>query len=65
MRKKERIDPFLQKFGELWKEYPDLRFGQLFQNVAHLSNIDPFYLEEWQFEDLIKEFREKYPNGRL
>lgn len=29
MRDVERIGSFLAEFEELWKEHPDLRFGQL------------------------------------
>lgn len=43
-----RIDPFLEKIGELWKRVPDWRFGQLMFNF--LSEYgDPFYLSEDEF----------------
>lgn len=34
MRDPERIEPFMQEIGKLWKENcPDWRFGQLIENV--------------------------------
>ena len=55
MRKEERIDPTLERLGKVWKEYPDLRLGQLILNVAR----DPmlYYLED---EELIKTLEEFY-----
>lgn len=60
MRKVERIDPFLKKFGDLWKKCPDLRFGQLFLNICHEQYGDPFFLEEDQFEMLMDKFAKDY-----
>lgn len=49
MREKERIEPFLENLGVLWKKYyPDLRFGQMMFNFI-CAYGDPFYLEEDQF----------------
>lgn len=55
MRKEERIDPVLERLGKVWKQYPDLRLGQLILNVAR----DPmlYYLED---EELIKTLEEFY-----
>lgn len=55
MRKEERIDPALERLGRVWKQYPDLRLGQLILNVAR----DPmlYYLED---EELIKTLEEFY-----
>lgn len=55
MRKEDRIDPMLERLGKVWKEYPDLRLGQLILNVAR----DPmlYYLED---EELIKTLEEFY-----
>jgi hypothetical protein len=44
MRKIERIDMFLETFGKLWKKYPDMRFGQLIENVFEKFNL--FYVED-------------------
>lgn len=32
MRDPARIDPLLEKLGEAWKKYPDMRFGQFMDN---------------------------------
>lgn len=35
MRNKDRINPFLSEFGEIWKKsFPDWRFGQLCSNFS-------------------------------
>lgn len=55
-----RIDPFLQKLGTIWKtQCPDWRFGQLIFNVERVMKThgkDLFYQEEDQLLDYIKEF---------
>ena len=49
MRDPNRIEPFLNELGEIWKErYPDWRFGQLMYNFFS-SYGDPFYLDEDAF----------------
>ena len=49
MRNVDRIDPFLEEIGSLWKKnFPDWRFGQLMYNFfCELG--DPFYYEEEEF----------------
>ena len=47
MRDPERINPFLEKLGKIWKENcPDWRFGQLIENVFGESKYVIFYMEE-------------------
>lgn len=48
MRDINRIDSFLTELGEVWKKYPDLRFGQLMFNFFSEFG-DPFHLEEDEF----------------
>lgn len=63
MRSPERIDPFLQQLGEIWKQAPDLRFGQLILNLTagHINCADNIWdLEEVDFEYLMEKFREKH-----
>lgn len=54
MRSKERIDPVLERLKRIWKEYPDLRLGQLILNVVR----DPalYYLEDEEIVERLEEF---------
>lgn len=57
MRDKDRIDKFLTKFGELWKDNCfDLRFGQLVCNLQKFYNSDLFYVEEDKMIYLLEKF---------
>ena len=52
MRDPKRIRRILDKIGEYWEEYPDLRLGQILVNFAPLQfKSDIFY---WEDEDLEK-----------
>lgn len=58
MRSTDRIDPFLEKLGKIWKEkFPDWRFGQLMYNFFCWYG-DPFYLEEDQFIEKMEKYSE-------
>ena len=37
MRNPARIAPLMEKFTTLWQLYPDLRFGQLVENLIHCN----------------------------
>lgn len=56
MRDINRIDPFLERLGKVWKQVPDWRFGQLMCNVLNSMNKDPFFPED----DEMIEYFEKY-----
>ena len=57
MRRKDRIQPFMKKLGEIWEgEVPDWRFGQLMSNVLNSFDIDPFFIEEDEMLERFKEF---------
>lgn len=61
MRKTDRIEPFLDKFGQVWKEnFPDMRFGQLINNLQRFAGNDLFYLEEDKFIELLEKFVDTY-----
>lgn len=62
-----RIEPFINKLGFIWKHFPDLRFQQLI-SLLYSEGIDklkikgdPFYWEEitWDkiFNMVIKKYR--------
>ena len=57
MRRKDRIQPFMKKLGEIWeREVPDWRFGQFMSNVLNSFDIDPFFIEEDEMLERFKEF---------
>ena len=59
MRDPKRMDWFLSELKKEWEKVPDWRFGQLIFNL--LSEIgDPFYLEEDEFLQKIKDYLKKY-----
>lgn len=53
MRDKSRIPVLIDLLTKIWVEHPDLRLCQLLGNAIH--DIDPYYLEDDQLEDLLKE----------
>lgn len=60
MRNKNRIDPFLARLGNVWKCVPDWRFGQLMVNVLNSMEKDPFFPEEDEILEHIREIGEIY-----
>ncbi len=68
MRDPNRIEPFLQKLGELWKYLPDYRFGQLIYRLADELGQDMFFSEEdiWlRAIDKVTTIVEKYERDNL
>lgn len=49
-----RIDKVLKEVGEVWKQVPDLRLGQLLLNV--LQDPALYYVEDDQLVLYLKEF---------
>lgn len=60
MRDINRIDPFLQKLGEYWKQVPDWRFGQLMVNFLGSLNRDPFFPEEDEMLEALEKYFQKH-----
>ena len=54
MRDINRIDPLLSKLGEVWKQYPDLRFGQFIINLFHDLDKDPWNVEEDEWVEFLQ-----------
>lgn len=54
MRDIGRIDKVLKEVGEVWKQVPDLRLGQLLLNV--LQDPALYYVEDDQLVLRLKEF---------
>ena len=47
MRDINRIDPFLDALGKLWKIFPDLRFAQVVNMLKNSGGwYDMFYVED-------------------
>lgn len=55
MRDINRIEPFLEDFKTLWKQNPDLRFGQLVEILhRHSNHIELFSIEDDRMQQVIK-----------
>lgn len=56
MRDPARIDPIIEKIRRLWKQYPDLRLGQLFDRVKSLNQgpVDAYYVEDHEWNILLR-----------
>ena len=51
----------LTALNRLWREYPDLRLGQMMMNLAHSGfNRDLFNIEDDDMATRIDEAREKW-----
>lgn len=64
MRNPERIDEFCDELKLLWHKVPDWRFGQLMSNVLGVvyerKNRDPFYMEDAEMLNALKELFEEW-----
>lgn len=49
MKDYKRIDRILKKLRIIWKNYPELRLGQLVQD--YFGDTEGFYLEDRALED--------------
>jgi len=54
MRDPKRIPEVLDEIKKAWERYPDLRLGQLIENIVGRSPYPLFYIED---EDLVKRIR--------
>ena len=54
MRDPNRIDKVLAAVGDVWKQYPDLRLGQLLVNVYPSMTL--YYKEDEDLVEGVKEF---------
>ena len=62
MRDPNRIDGYVEKLKECWKQVPDWRFGQFMSNVLaeieYATKRDIFYVEDKElFETMEKIFK--------
>lgn len=57
MRDMARIERIMNALAEYWRLHPDLRFGQLMENIKTFSGYeDMYYVEDDEFEALIHDF---------
>ena len=52
MRDPDRIFPLMTKLAGIWSKTPDLRFGQLIENIIGDGKLI-WYLEDDNFETLL------------
>ena len=58
MREIERVDRILDKLKEIWKQAPDLRFGQLLINMRLVENGDmSWHTEDNDLEENLNNFK--------
>lgn len=54
MRDKARIKVLLNELEELWNKTPDYRFGQLISNLDFNKTVDIFFIEDYEWIEVIK-----------
>ncbi len=63
MRSNTRIAPIIQKFSQLWYQFPDLRYGQIVAVIEDECRRrgcrDSFYVEDDKISEIIDEVIEK------
>ena len=57
MRDPNRIDLILTLLGDIWKEYPDLRFWQLLLSIDWNYVGDLFFLEDDRVLEALEKMR--------
>jgi len=59
MRDMNRIPRIMEMLERCWLKAPDMRAGQLIENIKSFSGVDDlFYMEDDSFETLLHEFYE-------
>jgi len=58
MRNPERIEKILNILKRVWTTYPDLRFGQLVENIFG-EVIELYWIEDDEFELLLLEYEKR------
>lgn len=61
MRDPKRISKILKELEEFWKQVPDWRLGQVISNFSYelMGNNDPFYMEDDDLLELLKQKNKK------
>lgn len=64
MRDKDRIIPFMKILTEIWLRNPDLRFGQLIDNLFnYIDSDDMFFPEDYKWLEAFKEWETRCGNA--
>ena len=58
VRDPNRIDIILKQLGDVWKQVPDWRLGQLFCNLQRYEDSDLFFYEDQELIDAFKSYFE-------
>lgn len=58
MRDPNRIDKVLKELGDIWKQVPDWRLGQLFCNLQRFEGTDLFFYEDEKLIEALKTYFE-------
>jgi len=61
MRDPKRIPEVLSEIRKVWEKYPDLRLGQLIDNIVSRTPCPLFYIED---EDLVERMEKFYQDKR-
>ena len=61
MRDPKRIEPVLAKIRQIWLTYPDLRLGQLLENV--FPDRELYYVEDDEPLEALRVYYEGAPHG--
>ena len=56
MRDINRIMPLMKQFGNVWEQFPDVRFMQFIVNFQCWLGSDGFYMEDDQLIEKICKF---------
>ena len=56
MRDPKRIETVLNVLRNVWYKYPDLRLGQLLDNISSEQARDIYYIEDEEWIELLKQY---------
>lgn len=57
MRDINRIDKYINQIKDIWKKFPDWRFGQLLMNICPMIEDNPTYFFYIEDDELLKKNR--------
>ena len=63
MRDVNRIKPLIMHLKILWLQNPDMRFGQLVENISCGVGGNSYYAEDDEWFDVIQRYIENHNKG--